>query len=66
MLAAYNAGEDQTALWRSYCFSLRPEEFYSKVGFRETRHYLDRVIRSYVQYSELYGGEPELSLTSQE
>lgn len=62
MLAAYNAGEDQAALWRSYCFSLRPEEFYSKVGFRETRHYLDRVVRSYVQYSELYGGEPTLDL----
>jgi soluble lytic murein transglycosylase len=62
MLAAYNAGEDQTALWRSYCFSLRPEEFYSKVGFKETRNYLDRVIRSYVQYGELYGGEPNLDL----
>jgi len=66
MLAAYNAGEDQAALWRSYCFSLRPEEFYSKVGFKETRHYLDRVIRSYVEYSKLYGGEAQLNLASSE
>lgn len=62
MLAAYNAGEDQAALWRSYCFSLRPEEFYSKVGFRETRQYLERVVRSYVEYSKLYGGEATLNL----
>ncbi len=30
------------------------EEYFSKVGFRESRGYLRRVLTSRVQYSELY------------
>jgi soluble lytic murein transglycosylase len=54
-VAAYNAGEPQAALWRSYCWSREPEEFYTKVAFRETRGYLGRVLASRRIYAELYG-----------
>lgn len=56
VLAAYNAGEDQTELWISHCFSDEPAEFWTKVSFTETRHYLRRVLRSRVVYADLYGG----------
>ena len=56
MVAAYNAGEPQAQLWRSYCYSLDPAEFYSKVGFPQTRGYLAKVLSSRAQYTELYAG----------
>lgn len=54
VVAAYNAGEPQARLWRSYAYSPEMEEFLSKVGFRETRGYLRRVLTSRAHYSELY------------
>lgn len=56
MLAAYNAGELQAELWGDYCFSDEPAEYLTKVGFRETRNYLRKVLRSYAWYRELYKG----------
>ena len=53
-VAAYNAGGPQARLWRSYSYSPEMEEFFSKVGFRETRDYLRRVLTSRAHYSELY------------
>ena len=53
-VAAYNAGEDQAALWRRYCQTAEPEEYLAKVGFRETRAYLVRVLESRAQYAALY------------
>jgi len=54
IVAAYNAGEDQAALWRRYCQTEEPEEYLAKVGFRETRAYLVRVLESRSQYAALY------------
>ncbi len=56
MVAAYNAGEPQAQLWRSYCYSFEPAEYFSKVGFPQTRGYLAKVLASRAQYAELYGG----------
>jgi soluble lytic murein transglycosylase len=53
-VAAYNAGEPQAKVWRSYCNSPEPEEFFTKVGFKETRAYLRRVLTSEAHYEELY------------
>lgn len=53
-VAAYNAGEPQAALWRSYCFSPAFDEYFTKVGFKETRGYLRRVLTSRAHYAELY------------
>lgn len=52
-VAAYNAGEPQAALWRSYCFSPETEEFFTKVSFQETRNYLRKVLTSRAHYEEL-------------
>lgn len=53
-VAAYNAGEPQARLWRSYSYSPEMEEFFSKIGFRETRAYVRRVLTSRAHYTELY------------
>lgn len=53
-VAAFNAGEGQANLWRRYCYSEEPEELYTKVGFRETRSYMRRVLTSWAHYQELY------------
>jgi soluble lytic murein transglycosylase len=55
VIAAYNAGEDQARLWRSYCYSRNPAEYFSKVGFAQTRGYLRKVLSSRVAYEEIYG-----------
>lgn len=54
-VAAYNAGEDQVRLWRYYCVSDDPAEFYSKVGFRQTRAYVSKVLSSRAHYRDIYG-----------
>ena len=54
-IAAYNAGEPQAELWQHYCFSDEPEEFYTKVSFRQTRNYVSKVLTSRSHYTELYG-----------
>ncbi|MCP4655683.1 MAG: transglycosylase SLT domain-containing protein [bacterium] len=54
IVAAYNAGEPQAALWRRYCFSDEPEEYLTKVAFKETRGYLTKVLTSRTHYVELY------------
>jgi soluble lytic murein transglycosylase len=53
-VAAYNAGEPQARLWRSWSYSPEMEEYFSKVGSRDTRSYLRRVLTSRTNYSELY------------
>lgn len=53
-VAAYNAGEPQAVLWRSYCFSPEMEEFFTKVTFQETRSYLRKVLTSRAHYEELW------------
>ncbi len=57
VVAAYNAGEPQAQLWRSYCYSREPEELFTKVGFPETRGYLERVLASRAHYAAIWGAE---------
>jgi soluble lytic murein transglycosylase-like protein len=57
-IAAYNAGEDQAALWRRTCLTAEPEEYLAKIGFRETRAYVMRVLESRATYRALYGAVP--------
>jgi hypothetical protein len=58
-IAAYNAGEDQADLWESYCNSQEPAEYFTKVGFSQTRHYLEKVVGSWLQYDVIYGSETD-------
>ncbi len=52
--AAYNAGEAQVDLWRGSCRTGDPAEFLAKIGFRETRAYVVRVLESRAAYAALY------------
>jgi soluble lytic murein transglycosylase len=54
-IAAYDAGEAQAVLWRTYCFSSELAEYFTKVGYRETRLHLARVLAAWAQYRRLYG-----------
>ncbi len=54
-IAAYDAGESQAQLWRTWCFTTEPEEYFTKVGFRETRLHLAQVLAAWSQYQRLYG-----------
>jgi tetratricopeptide (TPR) repeat protein len=56
VVAAYNAGPDQAALWRQSCVSGEPEEYLAKISFGETRAYVVRVLESREIYRALYGG----------
>jgi soluble lytic murein transglycosylase len=53
IVAAYNAGEAQARLWRSYCFSDDDAEYFTKVTFKETRAYVARVLGSREEYAAL-------------
>ncbi|HEY0781254.1 MAG TPA: transglycosylase SLT domain-containing protein, partial [Thermoanaerobaculia bacterium] len=57
-VAAYNAGEPQALLWQHYCNSTEPEEYLTKVAFRETRSYLGRVLSNWEHYQALYRDQP--------
>ncbi len=58
MVAAYNAGEAQAGLWRRHCYTKGADEYFTKVGFSETRNYLAHVLRNLAQYHDLYGPAP--------
>jgi len=58
LVAAYNAGEDQAALWRRTCVGTEPEEYLAKIGFRETKAYVVRVLESREIYRDLYARQP--------
>lgn len=65
VVAAYNAGEHQARVWSSHCFSPEPAEYLSKVGFRQTRAYVARVLTSRAQYRGIYGEEIAISPRSE-
>jgi soluble lytic murein transglycosylase len=54
-VAAYDAGEAQAILWRSWCFSPEPEEYFTKIGFRETRLAVAHALAAWAHYKQLYG-----------
>jgi len=57
-VAAYNAGAPQAHLWRQYCFSGEAAEYFSKVGFRQTRGYLRKVLTSRTHFERIYSEDP--------
>jgi soluble lytic murein transglycosylase len=54
VVSAYNAGEDLARLWLSYCFSHDSAEYFTKIGYAQTRNYLAKVLSSREQYREIY------------
>lgn len=54
MVAAYNAGEAVAGLWRRYCYTSGADEYFTKVGFSETRNYMEQVLHNVAEYHDLY------------
>lgn len=56
-LASYNAGPGNCDRWRARFPNHTLEEFVEAIPFRETRHYVKRVLANYAAYHSLYPAE---------
>jgi len=54
-LAAYNAGADRVADWRSSGNFRNVEEFVESIPFTETREYVQAIVRNAEVYKKVYG-----------
>ncbi len=62
--AAYNAGEDRIALWKSERNWDEVPELVESIPFTETREYVQIVVRNAGMYRQLYPTPPKATLTS--
>ncbi|MBW8874536.1 MAG: transglycosylase SLT domain-containing protein [Acidobacteria bacterium] len=53
-VAAHQAGESQAQVWKSWCFTQEPDEYFTKIGTLETRDFVRRVMVGAGEYAELY------------
>jgi soluble lytic murein transglycosylase len=53
-VAAYGASEPQALVWRSWCFTQEPDEFFTKINDAETRDYVRRVMEARLAYQGAY------------
>jgi soluble lytic murein transglycosylase len=53
-LAAYNAGPNRAAQWRTWANFREPAEFVESIPFTETRDYVQAVLRNAEMYRKLY------------
>ncbi|MFN2384542.1 MAG: transglycosylase SLT domain-containing protein [Gemmatimonadota bacterium] len=59
VLAAYNGGPHNVALWWSFPErSVDAELWIDRIPYKETRNYVKKVIAQYAMYRELYAGAP--------
>jgi soluble lytic murein transglycosylase len=63
-LAAYNAGRSRVLNWRTFGTFEEPAEFIESIPFRETRDYVQIVMRNADLYRRLYGSGPTAVLSS--
>jgi soluble lytic murein transglycosylase-like protein len=54
VVAAYNAGPKQVALWKRLAPAPSDEAFVESINFDETRDYVKKVMHSYREYKALY------------
>jgi tetratricopeptide (TPR) repeat protein len=53
-VAARDAGEPQAQVWKSWCFTQEPGEYFTKIGNPDTRDFVRRVMVAAEEYAELY------------
>jgi soluble lytic murein transglycosylase len=59
VLAAYNGGPHNVALWWSFPErSVDAELWIDRIPYKETRNYVKKVIAQYAMYRELYASAP--------
>jgi len=54
-IASYNAGKNVVRQWLANCSTAEPEELILEIKFEETKKFVQRVMRSYWRYKEIYG-----------
>jgi len=54
-IASYNAGREVVRRWLQNCSTEEPEELILEIKFEETKKFVQRVMRSYWRYKEIYG-----------
>lgn len=59
-LSAYNGGPHNVRKWLRRC--LKPEVFVETIPFRETRLYVKRVLKYWLNYARIYGGKIDLRM----
>ena len=62
--AAYNAGEDRIALWKSERTYDEVPELVESIPFTETREYVQIVVRNAEMYRALYGNSPSSTFSA--
>jgi soluble lytic murein transglycosylase len=62
--AAYNAGEDRIALWKSERTYSEVPELVESIPFTETREYVQIVVRNAGMYRQIYGVAPKSTTVS--
>jgi len=62
--AAYNAGEDRIALWKSERNYDEVPELVESIPFTETREYVQIVLRNTQMYRSLYGDSPKSTVSA--
>jgi len=62
--AAYNAGEDRIALWKSERNYSEVPELVESIPFTETREYVQIVVRNADMYRALYGESPSATFSA--
>jgi soluble lytic murein transglycosylase len=63
-LAAYNAGKNRAALWRTWGEFREPAEFVEVIPYSETRNYVQTVLRNADIYRRLYTQAPQFPFKS--
>ncbi len=57
-VAGYNAGQGNVLKWIARFGDIPTDEFVERIPFRETRHYVKRVLGTYQMYRIIYEPEP--------
>jgi len=57
MLSGYNAGPNATAKWEKIHEGRSTDHFMASIPYKETNHYVTKVLKSYWIYRLLYGGD---------
>ena len=57
-IAAYNGGENAVERWIRRTGDIPLDEFIEEIPYRETRNYVKKVLKSYMEYNRLWGLTP--------
>ena len=60
-IASYNAGPDAVSQWLKEREGFELDEFIEDIPYRETRNYVKKVFRSYMEYQRLNNDEAQLT-----